>query len=987
VGGGSAHLADETVAAFVDGRLAGVERSHAEAHIDACPRCRELISALAAAAGEWPSSEGLAATKIEADGSLDDDAGPPSEEPASEDPQDRGSRLTVGQVVAGRFAVESHAGRGGMAHVHRARDLQTGGVVALKTLHVSDPSLARRFEREARVLEELRSPEVVRYVARGTTADGHAWLAMEWLEGEDLSVRLARSPLGVAETLTLMRRIASGLAAAHARGIVHRDVKPSNVLLRDGEVAQAVLIDFGIARAPRAGTAATRRNTFLGTPGYMAPEQARGGGVLDPRADVFSLACVAYQAVTGTRPFAGGDFLETVARVLLETPPPASTRAPEVPPELDALLARMLSKDPGDRPADGAAVLAALDELSDRGPTHASRARAGGKRRRAFAFLAAGLLATAVAAAALVGKARLHRHEVDAGVTVAPAEATSGNPIVLVLGIENHTVHVEINGTADELFAAPFYTSNVLDAEAGSYLRERLAGVDPDVGRIDEAAARKLADGEHRRVLVVRGAIDNRGGGYEIALSARDVTSGATLLQTHDSAPDAAGLVRVLSDRACELRRQLGDEDPTCSSRMSPSLDADREFTLAAALGNTGQFRESIAHAARAVELDPSFAKARLVLASSLKDIGQHEESLRQFEALAPQLDTMSERARLIIRLDTAALRGDYEEVVQRASAQLAVTPDVAGVEARLGNAYAELGRWAEAQAVGERSARKHPQTAVVRANLLIYELGGGDLLAARRDGEAMLRELRVVPDDAYVVLAIADVLLDDEAGTARILEALDKQSPILGAALAADLAAAHGKGSQAIDRLEQAIGRNGKDDDPEERASALSLLAELKLRGGDAAGALAALQQASASENEHTLFTMARVYLAAGRPREAANIARALHLRSAPIARMAGECVEAEVAAAKGNRKAQLEHARGAVALHDGWIARLELGLAQLESGDLAAARATLQSCEDRRSEGALPFDDLFSDVRDLRRLPSLLLRAQPPTTAVVAR
>ena len=157
------------------------------------------------------------------------------------------------QPVAERFVVERLAAAGGMGRVFRALDAETHEVVALKVLDAkgSEGSMSRaleRFAREARLLAQIRHPGVVRFVAFGTTSRGEPYLAMEWLEGETLAARLARAPLSIDETLTLARRIASALASAHAAGVVHRDIKPSNVLLVGGEVDQAKIIDFGIAR-------------------------------------------------------------------------------------------------------------------------------------------------------------------------------------------------------------------------------------------------------------------------------------------------------------------------------------------------------------------------------------------------------------------------------------------------------------------------------------------------------------------------------------------------------------------------------------------------------------------------------------------------------------------------------------------------------------------------------------------------------------------
>ena len=156
-------------------------------------------------------------------------------------------RLTAGDVLSDRFIVERLAGSGGMGAVYRVLDCVSGSPVALKVMTARGQH-EQRFAQEARVLSELNHPAIVRYVAHGETRDGHPYLAMEWLEGDDLAQRLARSRLSVGESLEVARCVAEALAAAHQRGVVHRDVKPSNVLLFDGQPARAKLLDFGIVR-------------------------------------------------------------------------------------------------------------------------------------------------------------------------------------------------------------------------------------------------------------------------------------------------------------------------------------------------------------------------------------------------------------------------------------------------------------------------------------------------------------------------------------------------------------------------------------------------------------------------------------------------------------------------------------------------------------------------------------------------------------------
>ena len=273
--------------------------------------------------------------------------------------------MQPGDLVLSRFEVERCAGTGGMGIVYRAKDLATGVPVALKVLHAGDESVAHgRFLREARVLSELTHPAVVRYVAHGVTPDGHAFLAMEWLEGQDLAAQLAGGEgLSLAESVSLASRVSEALAAAHARGVVHRDVKPSNVFLPGGDIARAKLLDFGVARLTQATRAPTASGLMLGTPGYMAPEQARGSSSVDARADVFSLGCVLFECVAGRPAFVGQHVMAVLAKILFEDAPRLSELRADTPEPLVNLVARMLAKDPSRRPASGGAVLQELSTL------------------------------------------------------------------------------------------------------------------------------------------------------------------------------------------------------------------------------------------------------------------------------------------------------------------------------------------------------------------------------------------------------------------------------------------------------------------------------------------------------------------------------------------------------------------------------------------------------------------------------------------------
>ena len=342
-------------------------------------------------------------------------------------------------LLAGRFELGDAIGRGGSAVVHRARDRQTGETVAVKL--VDPDALGReRFAREASALRALTAPGIVRYVAHGADRD-RLYLVEEWLPGHSLRAQLAGDGVTAGEAVRVARDAAAALAAAHAAGIVHRDIKPEHLWLTRAPGAPApgdrdalgrvTLIDFGIARGVR-DPRVTATGAAVGTPGYMAPEQACGERAIDPRTDVFALGAVLFEALTGTAAFVGRSDSAVRAKVLVARPPALAPRCPEAPPALVALVDAMLAKQPADRPRDAAAVVDALAAIAlAAGPRRrvatvespATRPAAAGAPPRSF-VIAAGHAAADPALLAVLAGAPVER--VDGALWLAVVRASAG---------------------------------------------------------------------------------------------------------------------------------------------------------------------------------------------------------------------------------------------------------------------------------------------------------------------------------------------------------------------------------------------------------------------------------------------------------------------------------------------------------------------------------------------------------------------------------
>ncbi|MEA2311323.1 MAG: hypothetical protein QOE28_1291, partial [Solirubrobacteraceae bacterium] len=257
--------------------------------------------------------------------------------------------MTPGTVFAGHV-IEAVAGRGGMGVVYRARQVSLGRVVALKVIApalMEDDGVRRRFVRESRIAASIDHPNVIPIYYTGAE-DGVAYIAMRFVAGDDLRTLVRRSgPLDPARAARIVAQVASALDVAHAAGLVHRDVKPANVLLAQGD--HAYLTDFGLTKRVQSQAGdATRSGHWVGTLDFVAPEQIRGERV-DARADVYGLGCLLHYALTGAPPFQReGDESKLWAH-LCESPPPPSGAVPDLPVTLDAVVARALAKAPADR--------------------------------------------------------------------------------------------------------------------------------------------------------------------------------------------------------------------------------------------------------------------------------------------------------------------------------------------------------------------------------------------------------------------------------------------------------------------------------------------------------------------------------------------------------------------------------------------------------------------------------------------------------------
>jgi serine/threonine protein kinase len=342
----------------------------------ACPACKQAIrapksgdsppSGSSLSISRQPTIHPASAAEDTAPSILDSpQLAPPSDYPFLGSPQnpDEMGRL-------GPYRVLKVLGAGAMGVVFQAEDPHLRRLVALKVMRPSlaaIPEYHRRFLREARLAAAIEHEHIVTVYQVGEDRSV-PFLAMQMLRGETLEDRLKRSRgrLPLPEVLRIGREIVEGLAAAHARGLVHRDIKPANVWLEEGR-GRVRILDFGLARGTEPDAQFTRAGTVIGTPAYMAPEQASGGAV-DARCDLFSVGSLLYQAATGKAPFGDGDTMSILSALATRMPTPPHRIVPSLPRMFSGLVMRLLAKDPDDRPQSAREVAEAIEAL-ERGET------------------------------------------------------------------------------------------------------------------------------------------------------------------------------------------------------------------------------------------------------------------------------------------------------------------------------------------------------------------------------------------------------------------------------------------------------------------------------------------------------------------------------------------------------------------------------------------------------------------------------------------
>nr|MBA3894848.1 protein kinase [Gemmatimonadales bacterium] len=503
-----------------------------------------------------------------------------------------------------RYALEREIGAGGMATVYLARDLRHGRNVAIKVVRpeLSGPGGTARFLREIELAARLQHPHILPVFDSGTVDDGTGgqtpYFVMPFVDGETLRGRLSREKqLPVDDAISLAAEIADALAHAHAHGVVHRDIKPENILMSGGH---GVVADFGVAKAIESGASAsgeaagglTLVGIALGTPHYMAPEQATGRDAVDARADQYSLGCVLYEMLAGSAPFAGGTPQSVVARSMTAPRPHVGRVRHDVPQSLEDVIVRAMAIDPANRYPDMSALAAALRQ---------ARTTSRPRRKTVVVLAAAGVAAAAAGLVAWFATRPNASAVAAAAETIAVLPFNASGPGVEVLG----------EGMVD-LLATNLQGVGGIKAVAPRLVLKRWSDRGADSpGGMDESLAlgRELGAGS-----VVTGSAVSTGGRVRLAADLHAVTGGERLGRAQVDGP-ADSILPLVDRLSVALLRDVWRSREPLPSLDIASLTTDSIAALRAYLQGERHYRRftldsALASYTRAVEVDSTFALA-----------------------------------------------------------------------------------------------------------------------------------------------------------------------------------------------------------------------------------------------------------------------------------------------------------------------------------------------------------------------------------------
>jgi serine/threonine protein kinase/tetratricopeptide (TPR) repeat protein len=691
------------------------------------------------------------------------------------------------------YRILEKLGAGGMGEVYLAEDMKLGRKVAIKILSeefTTNKDRLHRFEQEASAASNLNHPNILTIHEVGID-EGKHYIATEFIDGVTLRRKMAAAHLETPEILEIAVQVASALEEAHAAGIVHRDIKPDNIMVRRNGYVK--VLDFGLAkltetidRSPSDAEAATRvlvhtdAGVVMGTSHYMSPEQARGKPV-DARSDIWSLGVVIYEMVAGRTPFEGETSTDVIVAITHKEPLPLARFAPNVPAELDWIVMKALRKDRDERYQTIKELITDLRRLKQRLEFQSELERSSspsvsGSRISAPPTTPERAMPTSEKTVTHVSSAEyiatgLKRHKVAAAlialfVVVASASAfylynrnshaLTERDTVLLTDFVNTTGEPVFDGTLKQALAVHLGQTPFLNLFPEERVREtlRFMGRSPD-DRITRDVGREICERQGIKAMLT-GSIASLGSHYVITLEATNPRSGDSIAREQIEAVSKEKVLSSLGTATLNLRKKLGESlssmqkyDVNIEQATTSSLEALKAFAMGNEERSKGKVRESLGFYNRAIELDPNFAMAYARIGVHYANQQQIETAKEYVQKAYDLRDRVSERERLYITEKYYSyITAQMDKTIETLQTWSRLYPNDFIPHNNLALNYQLLGRHEDALKEALEAVRLSPNNTAARENLAATFIGLGRI----DEAEQALREIQKINPEAFEV-------------------------------------------------------------------------------------------------------------------------------------------------------------------------------------------------------------------------------------------
>jgi len=866
--------------------------------------------------------------------------------------------IEVGSVVGNRFEILQLLGEGGMGAVYKAHDRELEKDVALKLIRAElarNPEILQRFKQEIILARQITHRNVIRIFDIGQ-ADGHKYITMEYLEGRDLrAVLREKGKLTPEEAAKIVLQICRALEAAHGEGVIHRDLKPQNIMLDAN--GRAYVMDFGIARSAYL-PGMTQTGALVGTPEYMSPEQARGEK-LDERSDLFSLGVIFYELLIGTSPYHSDTPLATLWRRIQEKAKPLDEIDPTIPKALCDIVAKALEIEPHNRFASAAEFAQSLQSWLGISPsmvgstTYQALVVPQPAQKPIWKYTAIAALVLLIALAAIGLPKKFFSNS-------APKAAHP--PVsVLVADFTNHTGDPIFDGTLEPMFQVALEGASFVYSFSRGNARKLAGQLPQPTDKLDEQAARLVAVGQGLGA-VVTGSLSRRGDGYKLSVEALDARTGNSIATAEINTSNKDQLLLAVPKLVAPIRKGLGDSTPESvqlnaagGAFQAASVEAVHQYGVAMEQQFAGNFEEAFKSFSKAAELDTSFARAYSGMSSMSRNLGNQQDADKYIKLAMEHVDRMTERERYRIRGLYYLNTENFEKCIEEYGALVRQYPADNIGHNNLSLCYLGLFNIPKAIEELQRALEVLPNNQFARGNLAVYLSYDGDFPASEREARTVLKASPSY-EQAYLALAFAQVgqgQLAEAVKTYQQLEKISDQGQSMAAQGLADIALYEGRLGEAAQLMQHGAALDLQAGRLDSAAANFAELGHLQLLRKQRAATLAALEKALAnSQIVSTRFLAARVYVALGETGKASSLAAELRSKPRPEPQADAKLIEGEIALHEKDPRKAIELFNEANKTLNTWIGWFDLGRAYLEAGLFVEADSEFDRCIKRRGE-----------------------------------